>query len=111
MKPTGGAWSRRRENFFWSATRSNRFINSGAPISCSTAGCATTLRDRGVGFVKLTRSFRSVRNIQQFVNAAFETEMTGDVESGQADWAPLEEDRADADGRPSVIVLPVPAPL
>jgi ATP-dependent helicase/nuclease subunit A len=68
------------------------------------------LRDRGVGFVKLTRSFRSVRNIQQFVNAAFETEMTGDVDSGQADWAPLEQDRADAEGRPSVIVLPVPRP-
>lgn len=69
-----------------------------------------TLIDRGVGFVKLTRSFRSVRNIQQFVNAAFETEMTGDVESGQADWAPLEQDRQDEDGRPSVIVLPVPRP-
>jgi ATP-dependent helicase/nuclease subunit A len=68
------------------------------------------LIDRGVGFVKLTRSFRSVRNIQQFVNAAFETEMTGDVESGQADWAPLEQDRANAGGRPSVIVLPVPRP-
>jgi ATP-dependent helicase/nuclease subunit A len=68
------------------------------------------LRDRGVGFVKLTRSFRSVRNIQQFVNAAFETEMTGDVDSGQADWAPLEQDRPDAEGRPSVIVLPVPRP-
>lgn len=67
------------------------------------------LRDRGVGFVRLTRSFRSVRNIQQFVNAAFETEMTGDVESGQADWAPLEQDRMDAD-RPSVVVLPVPRP-
>jgi len=68
------------------------------------------LIDRGVGFVKLTRSFRSVRNIQQFVNAAFETEMTGDVDSGQADWAPLEQDRADVEGRPSVIVLPVPRP-
>ncbi len=68
------------------------------------------LRDRGVGFVKLTRSFRSVRNIQQFVNAAFETEMTGDVDSGQADWAPLEQDRSDPEGRPSVIVLPVPRP-
>jgi ATP-dependent helicase/nuclease subunit A len=68
------------------------------------------LIDRGVGFVKLTRSFRSVRNIQQFVNAAFETEMTGNVDSGQADWAPLEEDRVDPEGRPSVIVLPVPRP-
>jgi ATP-dependent exoDNAse (exonuclease V) beta subunit len=69
-----------------------------------------TLIDRGVGFAKLTRSFRSVRNIQRLVNAAFETEMTGDVDSGQADWAPLEEHRADADGRPSAIVLPVPRP-
>ncbi len=68
-----------------------------------------TLMDRGVGFAKLTQSFRSVRNIQQLVNAAFETEMTGDVEGGQADWAPLEEHRTDA-GRPSVIVLPVPRP-
>lgn len=69
-----------------------------------------TLIERGVGFVKLTRSFRSVPNIQQFVNAAFETEMTGDVESGQADWAPLERYREGVEGRPSVIVLPVPRP-
>ncbi len=69
-----------------------------------------TLIDRGVGFVKLTQSFRSVRNIQQFVNTAFETEMTGDVDSGQADWAPLEQNRADVEGRPSVIALPVPRP-
>lgn len=69
-----------------------------------------TLRERGVGFARLTRSFRSVRNIQQFVNAAFETEMTGDAASGQADWAPLEKDRDDPEGRPSVVVLPVPRP-
>jgi ATP-dependent exoDNAse (exonuclease V) beta subunit len=69
-----------------------------------------TLIDRGVGLVRLTQSFRSVRNIQQLVNAAFETEMTGDVDSGQADWAPLEEHRPDPQGRPSVIVLPVPRP-
>jgi ATP-dependent helicase/nuclease subunit A len=68
------------------------------------------LRECGVGFVRLTTSFRSVRNIQQFVNSSFETEMTGDAESGQADWSPLEEDRADAAGRPSVIALPVPRP-
>ena len=68
------------------------------------------LTDRGVGLARLTQSFRSVRNIQQLVNAAFETEMTGDVDSGQADWAPLEEHRPDPEGRPSVIVLPVPRP-
>jgi ATP-dependent exoDNAse (exonuclease V) beta subunit len=65
------------------------------------------LCDRGVGFVTLTKSFRSVRNIQQFVNAAFEMEMTGD---DQADWAPLEQHREDRDTRPSVIALPVPRP-
>jgi ATP-dependent helicase/nuclease subunit A len=65
---------------------------------------------RGVGFVKLTKSFRAVRNIQHCINAAFETEMTGDAASGQADWSPLEEHRDDVDGRPSVIVLPVPRP-
>jgi ATP-dependent helicase/nuclease subunit A len=65
---------------------------------------------RGVGFVKLTKSFRAVRNIQQCINAAFETEMTGDAASGQADWSPLEEHRPDVEERPSVIVLPVPRP-
>jgi ATP-dependent helicase/nuclease subunit A len=64
----------------------------------------------GVGFVSLTRSFRSVPNIQQFVNAAFETEMTGHAGDGHAEWAPLEKDRAEIEGRPSVIVLPVPKP-
>lgn len=68
------------------------------------------LVERGVGRVSLTRSFRAVPNIQQLVNSAFETEMTGDAESGQADWAPLEEDRPEPEGRPSVIVLPVPRP-
>ncbi len=68
------------------------------------------LMDRGAGFVTLTRSFRAVRNIQQFVNAAFETEMTGDAEAGQADWAALEEFRPEPENRPSVIVLPVPRP-
>ena len=68
------------------------------------------LEERGVGFVTLTRSFRSVPNIQQFVNAAFETEMSGSVEDGHAGWAALERDREEIAGRPSVIVLPVPKP-
>jgi ATP-dependent helicase/nuclease subunit A len=68
------------------------------------------LEERGVGFVTLTRSYRSVPNIQQFVNAAFETEMTGSVEEGHAGWAPLERDREEISGRPSLIVLPVPKP-
>jgi len=68
------------------------------------------LEARGVGHVTLTRSFRSVPNLQQFVNTAFETEMNGDVAEGHAEWAPLERDREEMPGRPSVIVLPVPRP-
>ncbi len=69
-----------------------------------------TLVERGVGLVRLTRSFRAVPNIQRFVNAAFEMEMNGDAAAGQADWAPLHQDRSEPEGRPSVIVLPVPRP-
>jgi ATP-dependent helicase/nuclease subunit A len=65
------------------------------------------LAERGVRLLSLTRSFRSVPNIQHFVNAAFETEMDGD---GHADWRPLERDRDEIPGRPSVIALPVPRP-
>ncbi len=68
------------------------------------------LEECRVGFVSLTRSFRSVPNIQQFVNAAFETEMSGDVADGHAEWAPLERSRPEMEDRPSVIVLPVPKP-
>jgi ATP-dependent helicase/nuclease subunit A len=64
----------------------------------------------GAECVALTRSFRSVPNIQQFINAAFETEMDGDVEDGHAEWAPLEKHRDEIEGRPSVIALPVPRP-
>ncbi|HEV2201685.1 MAG TPA: UvrD-helicase domain-containing protein [Bryobacteraceae bacterium] len=69
-----------------------------------------TLVDYGVGLVRLKRSFRSVPAIQRFVNAAFETEMDGNVDAGQADWSPLEQHRAAPEGRPSVVVLPVPRP-
>jgi ATP-dependent exoDNAse (exonuclease V) beta subunit len=68
------------------------------------------LEERGVGCVTLTQSFRSVPNIQQFVNAAFETEMSGDAVDGHAEWAPLERYRTEIGGRPSVIALPVPKP-
>ena len=68
------------------------------------------LTERGAGLVRLTKSFRAVRNIQQFVNAAFETEMTGKAEDGHADWAPLGHCRPDQEHHPSLIVLPVPRP-
>ena len=60
------------------------------------------LKDRKVDSVRLTTSFRAVRNIQQCVNAAFESEM-------EIEYAPLNKCREDAD-QPSVIVLPVPRP-
>lgn len=62
---------------------------------------------KGVGLVHLTRSFRSVPNIQDFVNAAFESEMMGD---GHAQYAPLEHHREEIPRHPSVIALPVPKP-
>ena len=63
--------------------------------------------ERGCGLVALRKSFRSVPNLQHFVNTAFETEMDGD---GHAEWIPLERYREEIDGRPSLIALPVPRP-
>lgn len=65
------------------------------------------LMNRGVGRVRLTKSFRSVPNIQRFVNASFQDEMTGEA---HAQYVPLEPHRTDQPGRPSVLVLPVPKP-
>jgi ATP-dependent helicase/nuclease subunit A len=70
----------------------------------------TSLSEQGVRVLSLTQSFRSVPNIQQFINVVFETEMSSDVDSGHAEWAPLERFREDIPNRPSVIVLPVPRP-
>jgi ATP-dependent helicase/nuclease subunit A len=63
--------------------------------------------ERGCGLVALRKSFRSVPNLQHFVNTAFETEMDGD---GHAEWIPLEQHRDEISGRPSLIALPVPKP-
>jgi ATP-dependent exoDNAse (exonuclease V) beta subunit len=63
--------------------------------------------ERGCALVALRKSFRSVPNLQHFVNPAFETEMDGD---GHAEWIPLEQAREEIEGRPSLIALPVPRP-
>jgi ATP-dependent exoDNAse (exonuclease V) beta subunit len=68
------------------------------------------LRQRGVGVVQLTTSFRAVRPIQQLVNAAFETEMQGDVASGQAAYAPLQGETSALPKQPSIVALPAPRP-
>ena len=68
------------------------------------------LAQRGAGIVQLTTSFRALRPIQQFVNAAFQTEMQDDGEAGQAAYAPLDGDTPGIQGQPNVIALPAPRP-
>lgn len=72
------------------------------------------LRDRlvsaGVGLVRLTKSFRSVPEIQECVNAAFAPLMTGDRQASQAEYAPLEQHSPSYARQPAVIALPVPRP-
>jgi ATP-dependent exoDNAse (exonuclease V) beta subunit len=68
------------------------------------------LRSRGVAHLTLTTSYRSVRTIQHFVNAAFENEMTGDIASGQARYSPLEEHWPAYDAQPPIVALPAPRP-
>jgi ATP-dependent helicase/nuclease subunit A len=69
------------------------------------------LRQRGVGFIHLTRSFRAVPSLQECVNAAFAPEMVEDRAAGQAGYVPLRPFREERkDGQPTVVVLPVPRP-
>jgi ATP-dependent exoDNAse (exonuclease V) beta subunit len=67
------------------------------------------LRSRGADQIYLSQSFRSVRPIQEAVNAAFEPLMKGDPETGQPSYVPLEE-FAPASALPPIVVLPVPRP-
>ena len=69
-----------------------------------------SLRQKGVGIIYLSRSFRSVRSIQNTVNAAFETEMQEDTERGQPSYVALQPHREDRDDQPAVVALPVPKP-
>lgn len=68
------------------------------------------LESRGVGVVQLTTSFRSLRPIQECVNAAFCSEMQDDLESGQAAYSPLEGTTPAIQGQPCLVALPVPRP-
>ena len=69
-----------------------------------------TLREKGVGLVRLTKSFRALRPIQEFVNAAFAPEMTGDTNAGQAEYVPLDPFHEDRTGQPPIVALPAPYP-
>ena len=68
------------------------------------------LVEQGARRVDLTTSFRSAPGIQRVVNSAFEGLMDGNRDTQQASWVPLTEHREEPEGRPSVVVLPVPAP-
>jgi ATP-dependent helicase/nuclease subunit A len=68
------------------------------------------LAGRGVGVVQLTTSFRALRPIQEFVNAAFHPEMQDDSTAGQAAYSPLNGDTPPIDGQPNIIALPAPRP-
>jgi ATP-dependent exoDNAse (exonuclease V) beta subunit len=64
----------------------------------------------GARLVTLTTSFRSVPEIQSFVNAAFAPVMDGDPATLQAAYVPLTQHRTAIVGQPSLIALPVPEP-
>ena len=68
------------------------------------------LRERGVGIVQLTTSFRALRPIQHLVNAAFQTEMQDDAVSGQAAYSLLHGNTPAIARQPSVVALPAPRP-
>jgi ATP-dependent exoDNAse (exonuclease V) beta subunit len=68
------------------------------------------LEARGGRILQLTKSYRSVPAIQRFVNAAFAPEMTGDEETRQAEYMPLEEEREGYEPQPAIVALPVPRP-
>jgi ATP-dependent helicase/nuclease subunit A len=73
-------------------------------------GVYEMLETAGAKRVTLRTSFRARPNIQRVINAAFEPVMTGDAETLQADYVPLEPFRGDSAEQPSVVVLPVPEP-
>jgi len=68
------------------------------------------LQDCGATFLHLTTSFRSVPEIQTFVNTSFAPVMTGDEITLQADYVPLGRQRPALSGQPCLVALPVPEP-
>ncbi|TMQ47507.1 MAG: ATP-dependent deoxyribonuclease subunit A [Candidatus Eisenbacteria bacterium] len=64
----------------------------------------------GGRLVELTASFRSVREIQELVNATFAPVMGEQGGPSQARYVPLAPVRPSAPDQPAVVALPVPAP-
>jgi ATP-dependent exoDNAse (exonuclease V) beta subunit len=76
------------------------------------AGVKDRLAAGGAKIEELSTSYRSLPDIQNFVNAAFRRVMKGDGEVQQAEYVPLAPHRAPAEeGRlAGVVALPVPEP-
>src|SRR5262249_23253011 len=68
------------------------------------------LEARGGRVLQLTTSYRSVPEIQRFVNAAFSAQMTSNAQTLQADYVRLTEHRPPDESRPAIVALPVPKP-
>ncbi len=68
------------------------------------------LRERGVGFVQLTRSHRSLGPIQACVNSAFTGAMMEDDDACQTAYSPLGGGADAIPGQPSIVALPAPEP-
>lgn len=68
------------------------------------------LQRGGATLVHLNTSFRSVPEIQTFVNAAFAPVMTGDDITLQAEYVPLAPHRQPLPKQPAIVALPVPEP-
>jgi ATP-dependent exoDNAse (exonuclease V) beta subunit len=72
---------------------------------------AHQIEERGGRVLRLTKSYRSVPEIQRFVNAAFRHDMVRNELASQADYIPLSPaDRQGDPAQPAIVALPVPEP-
>src|SRR5262245_6658719 len=71
---------------------------------------ADQIRQRGGRVLQLTKSYRSVPEIQRFVNAAFRHDMVRNELALQAEYIPLSPDRKSDAAQPAIVALPVPEP-
>ena len=71
---------------------------------------ARQIEARGGRVLRLTKSYRSVPEIQRFVNAAFRHDMVRNEIALQADYIPLSPDRKSDSSQPAIVALPVPEP-
>jgi len=60
--------------------------------------------------LQLTTSYRAVRSIQHFVNAAFSRQMVENPDTLQSGYVALAKDRDDDPSQPAIVALPVPRP-